>query len=35
MAFVANVTLPSLGAGGAYALWGFRASAVGHGCCGV
>jgi hypothetical protein len=35
MAFVAQVTIPSLGAGGAYALWGFRASAVGHGCCSV
>ena len=35
MAFIAQVTIPSLGPGGAYALWGFRASAVGHGHCKV
>ena len=35
MAFVSQVTIPSLGSGAAYAIWGFRSSALGHGHCSV
>lgn len=30
MTFVASMTIPQLGPGAGYALWGFRAAAVGH-----
>ncbi len=35
MAFVAQITIPSLGDGGGYAVWGFRAAALGQGRCDV
>lgn len=33
MTFVASLTIPQLGVGAGYALWGFRAIAIGHRDC--
>lgn len=35
MSFITSVTLPELGLGAGYAIWGFRAIAMGHGDCPV
>lgn len=35
MTFVSSLTIPQLGPGAGYALWGFRAAAMGHFDCAV